>query len=111
PAMDQAEIVTKYRQYLYGLSTYYKDPLPFVKGEGKWLHGADGKKYLDFFGGIVTVALGHCDPRVVAAIEKQARTLQHVSTLFPTIPIVELAEKLVSLFPGEQPAKAFFTNS
>jgi 4-aminobutyrate aminotransferase len=109
--VDQAEIVAKYKQYLYGLSTYYQEPLPFVKGEGKWLYGADGKKYLDFFGGIVTVALGHCDERVVAAIEKQARTLQHVSTLFPTIPIVELAEKLASIFPGPRPAKCFFTNS
>ena len=109
--MTTDEIIDKYRKYLYGLSTYYKEPLPFVKGEGKWLYGADGRKYLDFFGGIVTVALGHCDPRVVSAIEKQARTLQHVSTLFPTIPIVELAEKLVSLFPGQKPAKAFFVNS
>lgn len=109
--VNPAEIVEKYRQYLYGLSTYYKEPLPFVKGEGKWLFGADGKRYLDFFGGIVTVALGHCDERVVSAIERQARTLQHVSTLFPTVPIVELAEKLAALFPGEKPARCFFTNS
>jgi len=109
--MNRSEIVAKYRQYLYGLGTYYKEPLPFVRGEGKWLFDPEGRKYLDFFGGIVTVGLGHCEPRVVAAIEKQARTLQHVSTLFPTVPIVELAERLCALFPGEKPAKAFFTNS
>ncbi|PYQ11289.1 MAG: aspartate aminotransferase family protein [Acidobacteria bacterium] len=109
--MNRAEINEKYRKYLYGLSPYYKEPLPFVRGEGKWLQDADGKRYLDFFGGIVTVALGHCEPRVVAALEKQARTLQHVSTLFPTIPIVELAEKLAEIFPGDKPAKSFFTNS
>ena len=109
--MDAQEIVQKYRQYLYGLNTYYSQPLPFVKGEGKWLIDASGRRYLDFFGGIVTVSLGHCHPRVVAAIEKQARTLQHVSTLFPTIPIVELAETLEKLFPGERPARMFFTNS
>jgi 4-aminobutyrate aminotransferase-like enzyme len=109
--MDTKEINDKYRKYLYGLTTYYKEPLPFVKGEGKWLTDASGRRYLDFFGGIVTVSLGHCHPRVVAAIEKQARTLQHVSTLFPTIPIVELAETLESIFPGERPAKMFFTNS
>jgi 4-aminobutyrate aminotransferase len=109
--MDKATIVEKYRKYLYGLSTYYKEPLPFVRGEGKWLFDADGRKYLDFFGGIVTVGLGHCEPRVTAAIEKQVRTLQHVSTLFPTIPIVDLAETLAELFPGEKPAKVFFTNS
>ena len=109
--MTKAEIIEKYRKYLYGLNPYYKEPLPFVRGEGKWLHDADGRRYLDFFGGIVTVALGHCEPRVVAALEKQARTLQHVSTLFPTIPIVELAEKLAEIFPGDKPAKSFFTNS
>jgi len=110
-SVDRAEIVEKYRKYLYGLTTYYKEPLPFVRGEGKWLFDASGRRYLDFFGGIVTVGLGHCDPRVVSAIEKQVRTLQHVSTLFPTIPIVELAEKLASIFPGQKPAKCFFTNS
>ena len=109
--MTRAEIVEKYRKYLYGVSTYYKEPLPFVRGEGKWLQDADGRRYLDFFGGIITVALGHCEPRVVAALEKQARTLQHVSTLFPTIPIGELAEKLAEIFPGDKPAKSFFTNS
>ncbi|HEY7412855.1 MAG TPA: aspartate aminotransferase family protein [Vicinamibacteria bacterium] len=109
--MQPAEIVEKYGRFLYGLSTYYKEPLPFVRGEGKWLFAADGTRYLDFFGGIVTVGVGHCEPRVVAAIEKQLHTLQHVSTLFPTIPVVELAEKLCGLFPGEKPAKAFFTNS
>lgn len=109
--MDKAEIVEKYGKYLYGLTTYYKEPLPFVRGEGQWLWDADGRKYLDFFGGIVTVGLGHCEPRVLAAIEKQLRTLQHVSTLFPTVPIVELAETLVKIFPGEKPAKCFFTNS
>ena len=100
--MNANEIVAKYKQYLYGLATYYKEPLPFVTGEGKWLFDADGKKYLDFFGGIVTVGLGHCDPRVVTAIEKQARTLQHVSTLFPTIPIVELAETLAGDLPRRE---------
>jgi 4-aminobutyrate aminotransferase len=109
--VNRAEIIEKYRKYLYGLNPYYKEPLPFVRGEGKWLYDADGKRYLDFFGGIVTVALGHCEPRVVAALEKQAKTLQHVSTLFPTVPIVELAEKLAEIFPGDKPAKSFFTNS
>src|SRR4029453_17397241 len=108
--MDASEIVDKYRRYLYGLGTYYKEPLPFVRGEGKWLFDANGRKYLDFFGGIVTVSIGHADKRVVDAIEKQARTLQHVSTLFPTIPIVELAERLAGLFPGEKPGKGLFTN-
>ena len=43
--MDTQEINDKYRKYLYGLTTYYKDPLPFVKGEGKWLTDASGRRY------------------------------------------------------------------
>jgi 4-aminobutyrate aminotransferase len=109
--MDRKTINEKFRQYLYGLGTYYKEPLPFARGEGKWLYDVDGKKYLDFFGGIVTVSLGHCHPAVVKAIEDQVKTLQHVSTLFPTVPLVELAETLANLFPGEKPAKIFFSNS
>jgi 4-aminobutyrate aminotransferase len=109
--MNRQEINQKFSRYLYGLGTYYKEPLPFARGEGKWLYDVDGKRYLDFFGGIVTVGLGHCEPRVVAAIEKQIRTLQHVSTLFPTEPLVALAETLAELFPGDKPAKCFFTNS
>jgi 4-aminobutyrate aminotransferase len=109
--MNRQQINEKLGRYLYGIGTYYEEPLPFARGEGKWLYDVDGKRYLDFFGGIVTVGLGHCEPRVVAAIEKQLKTLQHVSTLFPTEPLVALAEALAELFPGEKPAKCFFTNS
>src|SRR5258708_39126475 len=103
--MDSKEIIEKYRKLLYGLGTYYKEPLPFVRGEGKWLWDADGKKDLDFFGGIVKVSLGHCEPRAVAAISKQMRTLQHVSTLFPHVPIVELTDTRSDPFPLPSPAK------
>src|SRR5260221_13199595 len=98
--MDSNEIVDKYRKYLYGLTTYYKEPLPFVKGEGKWLTDASGRRYLDFFGGIVTVSLGHCHPRGADAREKQGRTPQPVSHLFPTTPRVELTGALEKILPG-----------
>jgi 4-aminobutyrate aminotransferase-like enzyme len=109
--MQREEIIRRYREHLYGVTTYYKEPLPFVRGEGKWLFDPEGQRYLDFFGGIVTVCLGHCDSRVTDAIKRQVDQLQHVTTLFPTIPIVELAEKLTAIFPGEKPARVFFTNS
>jgi len=109
--MDRATVNRKYSELLFGLSTYYSEALPFVRGEGKWLFDIDGNKYLDFFGGIVTVALGHCNPKVTGPMKKQLDTLQHVTTLFPTIPIVELAETLAAIFPGERPARIFFTNS
>jgi len=109
--MQREEINRRYREHLYGVMTYYKEPLPFVRGEGKWLFDPEGQRYLDFFGGIVTVCLGHCDSRVTDAIKRQVDQLQHVTTLFPTIPIVELAEKLTAIFPGKKPARVFFTNS
>ncbi len=109
--MDRATMNAKYKEVLYGLMTYYKEPLPFVRGKGKHLWDPDGKRYLDFFGGILTVSIGHCDERITGPIKKQLDELQHVTTLFPTEPIIELAETITNIFPGEKPAKAFFTNS
>lgn len=104
-------INAKHRQYVFdAVFNYYETPLPLQRGRGVHLYDFDGNEYLDFFAGIVTVNVGHCHPRVTAAIQEQAATLQHVSTLYPTAPIVELAEKLAEITPGEL-GKTFFTNS
>src|SRR5438132_2683666 len=71
----------------------------------------EGREYLDFFGGILTVSVGHCHPRLTEAVIEQQKKLVHVSTLYPTVPQIELAEKLVQLRPMKEGAKAFFTNS
>jgi 4-aminobutyrate aminotransferase-like enzyme len=71
---------------------------------------AEGREYLDFFGGILTVSIGHCDPRVNDAVKLQMDRLGHVSTLYPTLPIVELAERLARLTPGRL-QKCMFTAS
>lgn len=84
--------------------------MPIVRAEGSRVFDADGRDYLDFFGGIVTVSVGHCHPDVNAAIKKQTDTLQHVSTLFPNEPMVAVAEKLAAITPGKL-QKTFFTNS
>jgi 4-aminobutyrate aminotransferase-like enzyme len=70
----------------------------------------DGKQYLDFFGGILTLSVGHAHEGVNAAVKAQMDRLGHVSTLYPTLPIVELAEKLANLMPGKL-KKAFFSAS
>jgi 4-aminobutyrate aminotransferase len=70
----------------------------------------DGQEYLDFFGGIVTISVGHANPRVTAAMKRQIDTLQHVSTCFQTVPAVELAEKLAQIAPAGL-RKSYFTNS
>src|SRR5262249_8010041 len=92
------------------VSNYYEESLPLTDGKGMRLRDVDGREYLDFFGGILTVSVGHANDEVNTAIKAQMDRLGHVSTLYPTIPIVTLAEKLASLAPG-QLKKCFFTAS
>src|SRR4051812_33138479 len=109
--MKRDEIVRKQKEFIFPcVSTYFSDPLPMERGEMQHVWDVDGKKYLDFFGGIVTVGLGHCNPRITEKAKAQMDKLQHVSTCFPTEPMVALAEKLASIAPGKI-KKSFFTNS
>ncbi len=98
------------RYVLPAVQTFYDQPMPVVKGAGKHVWDADGTRYLDFFGGIVTVGLGHCHPEVNAAVKEQVDTLQHCSTLLPNQPMVDVAERLAAVAPGDCD-RSFFTNS
>ena len=101
----------KHKEYLFPcVANYYKEPLVIERGEGCYLFGKNGQKYLDFFGGILTVSVGHCNPKITAKINEQTKKLQHTSTLYPTENIVNLAEKLAHITPGRL-QKSFFTNS
>jgi alanine-glyoxylate transaminase / (R)-3-amino-2-methylpropionate-pyruvate transaminase len=91
-------------------ANYYQEAVALKEGKGTRLVDFDGKSYLDFFGGILTVSVGHANERVNARLKQQIDRLGHVSTLYPTLPMVELAEKLVSLAPGKL-ERAFFTAS
>jgi 4-aminobutyrate aminotransferase-like enzyme len=71
---------------------------------------ADGREYLDFFSGILSTSLGHCNPRLVSAISEQAAKLGHTSTLYVTEPQVEAARRLAHIAPGEL-RRTFFSNS
>lgn len=109
--MTGAEIVAKHREYIFpSVANYYSNPVPLVRGKGKHVYDAGGREYLDFFGGILTISLGHCHPEVNAQVKEQLDTLQHVSTLYPTEPMVAVAEKLARITPGNL-KKSFFTNS
>ena len=109
--MNTQDILKKHDQYVFpSVITYYEEPLPFERGERQYLYGVDGKRYLDFFGGILTVSVGHCHPKVTERVCQQARTLQHTSTLYPHANMVNLAEKLAQIAPGRL-QKSFFTNS
>jgi alanine-glyoxylate transaminase/(R)-3-amino-2-methylpropionate-pyruvate transaminase len=109
--MNVQDILNKHDQYVFpSVITYYEEPLPFERGEGQYLYGVDGKRYLDFFGGILVVSVGHCHPKVTERVCQQVRTLQHTSTLYPHANMVNLAERLAQIAPGKL-QKSFFTNS
>src|SRR3982750_2240137 len=111
-AWDATELRRKQKELLFpNVGTYYEEALPLESGRGMFLKDVEGRVYLDFFGGILTVSVGHCHPRVTEAAIAQQRKLVHVSTLYPTVPQLELAERLVQLKPMKDPAKVFFTNS
>lgn len=109
--LSSQEIKRKQKEYIFpSVTNYYADPLPLARGYMQHVWDVEGRKYLDFFGGIVTVSVGHCNPRVTGPIKQQVDKLQHVSTCFPMEAMVTLAEKLAQIAPGAL-KKSFFTNS
>ena len=109
--LSAADVRAKHKDFLFPATTnYYQESLVLTEGKGMRLRDIDGREYLDFFGGILTVSVGHCNDDVNAAVKAQIDRLGHVSTLYPTIPIVELAEKLASITPGAL-KKCYFTAS
>ena len=110
--MTRDEIVLANKEFLFpAVFHYYKEPLVVARAKDQYLWDADGNQYLDFFGGIVTVSVGHCNDQVNAAVHRQLDTLQHVSTLFANEPQAALAKQIASLTPGGRLTKSFFTNS
>jgi 4-aminobutyrate aminotransferase len=106
-----SETVRKHQEYLFpAVATYYQEPIALVRGEGFHVWDDQGTRYLDCFGGVLTVSVGHANPRINEAIINQVRTLQHTSTLYANKPQSDLAEKLHQITPGNL-KKSFFTNS
>ncbi len=90
------------------IHSYARQPVELVRGEGTRVWDVDGNEYLDFLCGISVTNIGHCHPRVVAAIHEQAGRLMHASNLFYTEPAMRLAERLAESSLG---GKVFFCNS
>ncbi|GJM22770.1 MAG: aminotransferase [Planctomycetota bacterium] len=106
-----AEVLAKHKAHLLpSVTNYYAEPVVLDHGKGTRLTDVNGREYLDFFGGILTVSVGHCDDRVTGALKAQIDRLGHVSTLYPTLPIVELAERMAQITPGKL-NKSMFTAS
>ncbi|CAN6463305.1 unnamed protein product [Victoria cruziana] len=105
------EILSRRKEFLSpSVFHFYKDPLHLVEGKMQYLFDANGRRYVDAFGGIATVSCGHCHPDVVEAIVNQTRRLQHSTVLYLNNAIAEFAEALASKFP-ENLKVVFFTNS
>ena len=101
-----SDIIEVYDQYV--LNTYTRNPVVVVKGEGSTVWDAEGKEYLDLFPGWGVSSLGHCHPRITAALREQAGILLHMPNNYYNQWQGELARVIVEKsFPG----KVFFGNS
>jgi len=104
--MITSDIIKDAQTFL--MNTYSRQPLVLVKGRGATVYDSDGREYLDFVAGVAVNNLGHCHPRVVVALQKQAQRLMHVSNHYHIEPQVALAKELVKHSFAD---KVFFCNS
>jgi 4-aminobutyrate aminotransferase-like enzyme len=111
PQVDAKEVRAKHKEFLFPcVANYYEEPVVLTKGKGSWAFDADGREYLDFFGGILTLGLGHCHPEVVSRVQDQLEQLGHTSTLYPNAIQSRVAERLAKITPGKL-KKSLFTTS
>ena len=96
------EIVQMRKDFLMPcLGYFYKNPPVFVKGEMQYLYDDKGKKYLDFFAGVSVMNCGHSNPDILNKVICQMSSLQHLTNVYLTSPVVELAKKLSEVLPGD----------
>lgn len=96
------EILQMRKDYLMPcLGYFYKNPPVFVKGEMQYLYDDKGKKYLDFFAGVSVMNCGHSNPEILNKVTSQLSSLQHLTNVYLTSPVVELAKKLSEVLPGD----------
>jgi alanine-glyoxylate transaminase/(R)-3-amino-2-methylpropionate-pyruvate transaminase len=89
---------------------YYKKPIAIVEGKAQYLFDETGRRYLDGFGGIVTVSVGHCHPEVLAAATLQNETINHTTTIYLNPGIALYAKELAAKMPGNLKV-CYFVNS
>jgi len=105
------EVRAKHAKHIFkAAGTYYDESVVLDHGQGARVTDLDGTEYLDFFGGILTVSVGHNNAAVSQAVSQQVQRISHVSALYPTVPMVTLAERLARVTPGALD-KCFFTAS
>ncbi|MFC7220862.1 aspartate aminotransferase family protein [Streptomyces polyrhachis] len=108
---DAAPLHRRHRSVLPDwLALYYADPIELTHGEGRHVWDSEGRRYLDFFGGILTTMTAHALPEVTKAVAEQAGRILHTSTLYLNRSMVELAERIARLSHIPD-ARVFFTTS
>ena len=109
--MTKQEIILANKECLFpSVFHYYSEPLVLTHAKDQFVWDADGNQYLDFFGGILTISVGHCNDKVNQKVHAQLDKLQHVSTVFAMEPQAALARKVADIAPGAG-WKSFFTSS
>lgn len=109
--VNTEEVLEQYDQHIFPcVKNIHQDTMVMTDGEMNRVTDLDGKTYLDFFGGILTVSVGHANEEVNRAVINQIGRLSHISSLYPTLPMGELAAKLAGITPGNL-EKCFFTAS
>ena len=106
-----AALLERYRASLPSfVKPMFAEPISIDHGDGSAVFTAEGDRYLDFFGGVLTTMIGHNHPKVTAAVQEQAAKVMHSSTLYLNEPMIELAERICRL-SGIPDARVFFTAS
>ncbi|XP_033124756.1 alanine--glyoxylate aminotransferase 2, mitochondrial-like isoform X2 [Anneissia japonica] len=109
PSYNEAQEIRTNNSAL-NIMTYYKKPVLINQGHMQWLFDDEGRRYLDLFAGIVTVSVGHCHPKVNAALKEQVDLLWHTTNIYMHPRVHEYAVKLTERLPD--PLKVcFFVNS
>lgn len=99
--MGPDNIIAKRKEYLFpATSHFYKNPPQIVSGSMQYLFDHDNKKYVDFYAGVSVLNCGHSNPEILKDTIEQLSKIQHTTILYLTQPIVELAEKLAEILPG-----------
>lgn len=98
------KIIEKKKEFLYPSSHknhFYQNPPQIVKGSMQYLYDDQGNQYLDFFAGVSVMNCGHCNPEILEATITQMQTLQHTTIIYLTEQMVQLAEKMAAILPGD----------
>ncbi len=109
---NATSIMERYKQVMFPAAAPYHGDNPLIVDHAKdqYIWDVEGKRYLDFFGGVLTVSVGHCNDEVTARTVEQLHKVQHTTTIYVNEIMVRLAEKVVELTPPNL-QRVYFTNS